>query len=166
MKFTLVLLLTILIRTVHAQDIRSLSFDQLHKELMETKDTLIVCNFWATWCKPCITELPYFEKMNHEFSLQAVKILLINLDFSSRLKTTTIPFIKSRAYSPENLHLTDPDPNEWINKVDSNWSGAIPATIMFHSGKKVFFHEGELEEGFLREAIKDNLNSISLKNKQ
>jgi thiol-disulfide isomerase/thioredoxin len=166
MKYTFTLLLVLIIRSVNAQELRSLNFDRIHEEIMETKDTLIVCNFWATWCKPCITELPYFEKMHNEFSSQPVKILLINLDFSSRLNNSVIPFIKKRAYNSEIVHLKDPDPNEWINKVDSNWSGAIPATIMYHSGSTLFFHEGELSEDYLRKTINDNLKSVSVKNRK
>ncbi len=127
-----------------AQSIHQLSFDRLQKEIAETKDSIVVLNFWATWCAPCVKELPYFEQLNQKYASQKVKVMLVSLDFNSKIKSSVEPFVKSKNLKSEILHVTDTDPNTWINKIDSSWSGAIPATVVYNaSHEKIKFIEGE-----------------------
>ena len=122
-----------------------MKFDDLQKRLLETKDNIVVLNFWATWCKPCVEELHVFEELNQKYSSQKVKVILVNLDFNSQIKTAVEPFIKNKNLKSEIWHVTDSDPNTWINKIDTSWSGAIPATVIYDvDHKKINFHEGEV----------------------
>ncbi|HNQ61656.1 MAG TPA: TlpA disulfide reductase family protein [Bacteroidia bacterium] len=132
---------------------RSLKFSELSKEISEDTVNIQVVNFWATWCKPCIEELPYFEFINEEYASVNIKVKLINLDFNSKVETVTLPFIKKHNLRSDLYHLTDTDPNEWINKIDPSWSGAIPATVIYSSGEKIFFKEGELSQQQLVDEI-------------
>src|SRR5690606_6809447 len=60
----------------------SLNFEALEKKYFQKKnDSIYVINFWATWCKPCIKELPAFEKIASEYADKKVKVLLVSLDF-------------------------------------------------------------------------------------
>lgn len=139
---------------VHAQMVHSISFEQLQKKILETKDTVIILNFWATWCKPCVEELPYFEQLNKNYSSQKVKVMLVNLDFNSKIKTLVEPFVIKKKLKSEILHITDTDPNTWINKLDSTWSGAIPATVFYNSSQeKIKFHEGQMTYDQLESTI-------------
>ena len=153
MKSTLLILLIYLPISMFSQEIKSLEFKELQKESLNSGDSLMVYNFWATWCKPCIEELPYFEKANTKFSDQHVKVILVNLDFNSKVNDVTIPFIKQKNIMSKGYHLTDSDPNEWINKIDPSWSGAIPATVMYQNGEKVYFKEGQVTEQELFQEI-------------
>lgn len=141
MKHLLFFLLTS--TSIFAQNIRSISFAELDKRIASEKETLVV-NFWATWCKPCVAELPAFERLEREYKEKNVKVLLVNLDFNSKIESLVIPFVKRKSLQSEVIHVTDTDPNEWINKVDSSWSGAIPATVIYRNGRKLFFKEGEM----------------------
>jgi hypothetical protein len=51
------------------------------------------------------------------------------------------------------IHISDANPNDWINIADSSWSGAIPATLMFKKGSKMFFKEGKMEDEDLKSNI-------------
>ena len=82
-----------------AQKIELINFDDLKSKASISNDTLYVLNFWATWCKPCIMELPFFEKCDSEYQNKKVKILLVNLDFNSQVKTVTEPFIRKKKYT-------------------------------------------------------------------
>ena len=119
-----------------AQSIELVRFDDLKKRVVNQNDSLYVLNFWATWCKPCIQELPYFETCNEEFSKTNVKIILVNLDFNSQVEKTAVPFAKRKNLKSSIVHITETDADSWISKVDSAWSGAIPATIFYKNGKK------------------------------
>lgn len=116
------------------------SFDGLKPMLDINDDTLRVFNFWATWCVPCVKELPYFEKVNAEYASQKVKVILISLDFIEDIETALIPFIKKHQLLSDVVLLDDPDANRWIPKVDKEWDGAIPVTL-FKKGDQSSFIE-------------------------
>jgi thiol-disulfide isomerase/thioredoxin len=141
-----------------AQSVRELSFGEFRKRMDETKDSIVILNFWATWCAPCVKELPYFEQLNKKYADQKVKVLLVNLDFNSKIETVAEPFVKKRNLQSEVLHITDTDPNTWINGIDSSWSGAIPATVIFNANhEKIKFIEGEMTFDELEKIIQPYL---------
>ncbi len=140
-----------------SQTVEQMSFAELQKRMHETKDNLVVLNFWATWCKPCVEELPEFEKLNREYSSKKIKVILVNLDFNSQVKKSVEPFAKNKNLKSEIWHITDSDPNTWINKIDSSWSGAIPATVIYDAElRKIFFKEGQMSYEELEKVILKN----------
>lgn len=107
-------------------------------------DTSYVINFWATWCKPCVKELPYFEKLNRKYEDKKVRVILISLDFKRNLDSHLISFIRKNNIQSEVVLLDEPDYNSWINDVSSEWSGAIPATAFIKGSSGIKnFHEKE-----------------------
>ena len=115
------------------------------KTIQQKNDTLYVVNFWATWCKPCVAEMPYFEEANSKFAAQKVKVIFVSLNYTREL-TTVEKFIKQKKIQSPCYLLDAGNPNVWIDKIEPKWGGSIPATIMYKNGKKVFFHEGEFTQ--------------------
>lgn len=137
--------------------VESITLEELQAKMIHPEnDTLYIVNFWATWCGPCIAELPYFEQAAKIHSDKKIKILLINLDFLSE-KTKVTTFVKKKNIQNVVYQLNASDPNKWINQIDTNWDGAIPVTVFYKSGNKVLFHEGDLTQSELNEKIKINL---------
>jgi len=125
-------------------------FNEFEKHLNFTDDNIYVVNFWATWCAPCIKELPYFEKINKLYSGKNVKVILVSLDFPKLYEKKLIPFIEKHDLKSKVLALNDPDSNVWIPKVSESWSGALPATLIYNKEKRQFyeqsFHYNELKK--------------------
>lgn len=132
--------------------VASYDFKSLEPMLKRQNDTIYIVNFWATWCKPCVAELPNFEKLQAEYKKQKVKVLLVSLDLSKQVESNLIPFIKRKKIQSKVVHLKDPDMNAWINKVDASWSGAIPATIIYKGDKRIFY-----EQSFTYDELKSAL---------
>ncbi|MFK7809135.1 MAG: TlpA family protein disulfide reductase [Saprospiraceae bacterium] len=134
-------------------------FESFEPLLHINNDTTYIVNFWATWCKPCVAELPYFEQLHENYKNEKVKVLLVSLDFSSVIEKKLIPFINKRNLKPEVVVLDDPNSNKWIDKVDPEWSGAIPATVIYQGKKRGFFERSfekyedlvEVMEGVLKQ---------------
>ena len=62
------------------------SLPQLASRIQQAGNSTLVVNFWATWCKPCVEELPCFEELRKKYAEQNVQILLVSLDFKSQLE--------------------------------------------------------------------------------
>ncbi len=123
-----------------AQDV--IDFEGLQKRIEKQNDTLYLVNFWATWCKPCIAELPFFENASESLRDKPIKVLLVSLDFKSDLERVS-EFIQKKQISTEVVLLSAGNPNDWIDKIDPSWSGAIPATVFYKNKIKLAFHEGD-----------------------
>lgn len=115
------------------------NFDELAYIFEQQNDTTYLINFWATWCKPCVEELPYFEQLTKKYQDKKVKVILVSLDFKKQLETKLLPFIKKHQLQSEVLVLLDTNENEWLDKVDPSWSGAIPATLIYRNDKRAFY---------------------------
>jgi thiol-disulfide isomerase/thioredoxin len=143
--------------TPNAQDaFKVVSFEELEVYFNKQNDTLYVINFWATWCKPCLEELPYFEAFHEKYTHDKVKVLLVSVDFKSQIESRVKPFLERKQLKSEVWLLDAGNPNIWIEKVDESWSGAIPATL-FLKGDKRKFEEKEFESLEDLESIFDHL---------
>lgn len=120
--------------------VRILNFEELEPLLhKKEKDKIYVVNFWATWCKPCVDELPAFENLKE--SHKEVEVLLVSLDFPNQIEEQLIPFIKKKNIQSEVVVLDDPNQNKWINAIDKTWSGALPATIIYNNEYRNFYEQ-------------------------
>jgi thiol-disulfide isomerase/thioredoxin len=156
-KFLTLIFITTALVFTQAQELKVYdNYESLQKELLTDSDTLYVVNFWATWCAPCVKELPYFETLYQNTENQKVKIILVSLDFKNQIETKLKAFIKKKKYSSQIVALTDKDYNNWLGKVDENWSGSIPATLLIKGDKRLF----KEEEFASAQELQDFINSI------
>lgn len=145
-KLFLILLLLSGTLSTKAQHIAAYSInDVIHRS--SSKDTLYIINFWATWCAPCVAELPEFNKLATYYEGQPVKILMVSLDFKEDHTFKLERFLERKKLTPEVVWLSDTDPDVFIPKVDGSWQGSIPATVIIHPGKRLKkFIEGSITE--------------------
>jgi len=132
-----------------------INFDGLEPLLYTDSEDIHIVNFWAMWCLPCVKELPILQ--DYQENNPNVKITLVSLDFPEDIETKLKPFLKEKGITSKAVLLDDPDANSWIDKIDPNWSGAIPFTIIFNN-KKRFFYERMFED------LEDLKNQIQLIN--
>lgn len=122
------------------------TFSQVEQWASQDNDTLYVLNFWATWCKPCVAEMPYFEQVQQDFADRKVKVVFVSMDFKSDYEKRLVPFVQRKKLKSQVVLLDAPDYNAWIDKVSPQWSGAIPATLFVQHGRGIReFHEGEYD---------------------
>lgn len=128
-------------------------FEGLKEIFQYEDDTLRVINFWATWCVPCVKELPDFEKVSKEHMGEAVQFIYVSLDMDTHLEKRVIPFLNARDLPGRHFLLDDPDANAWIPDVSQEWTGAIPATLIYKN-KERFFHEGMMDYEMLKARVR------------
>lgn len=129
-------------------------------------DSFLVINFWATVCAPCVAELPYFHAITNQYRNQKVKLLLVSLDFDDFYPDRIRSFANKRNYTADMVWLDEDKPDSFIPKIDSTWSGSMPATLFMHpkSGLKRFI-EGSISENKLDLIIREMLNQANEKRK-
>lgn len=139
--------------------LKAVNYDELKSVIQKEDGKLYVVNFWATWCKPCIEELPAFMAVNEQYKDDSnFQMILVSMDSRKLLDTKVKRFIENNNIDTD-VYLLDDNKrmNEWIPATDSTWSGAIPATVFYKNGKKVFFKELQMTQYELEDLIIDNL---------
>lgn len=132
-----------------AKIIKLADLQQMMSEKSQHK--ILIINFWATWCAPCVKELPLFEKITGE-ARPGIKVTLVSLDLDLDPDPQKVyKFISRKNIKSTVVLLDETDPDSWIGKIEKQWSGALPATILINheTGKRKFIgkalREGELE---------------------
>ena len=129
-------------------------YDGLEPLINKVDEKIHVVNFWATWCAPCVKELPYFEEINANYN-DRVEVLLVSLDFPRNYDSKLKPFMKKHNLKSKVIAFDDIDQNRWIPAINKNWTGALPATILYNKNKRQFY-----EQSFTKEELEIELKSF------
>jgi thiol-disulfide isomerase/thioredoxin len=123
------------------------------------KDKLYIYNFWATWCKPCIEEMPYFELLQNAYP-EKVEVIFVSLDDPKKIKKQVLPFIREREITAE-VVLIEKFGDAEIQAISEDWDGTIPATLFVNNQKDVRdFRQQEFTFGELKAVISPYLMMI------
>ena len=136
-KFYLIAAILLVSVSVFSQEVRSVKITDVEKIIAESKTPLII-NMWATWCVPCVEELPYFQQ---EVALHnalagpgdSIQLLLVSLDFKESFPEKIRKFMKKRNVTAEVAWLDETNADYFCPKIDAKWSGAIPATLFINN---------------------------------
>jgi thiol-disulfide isomerase/thioredoxin len=140
-----------------ANAVKVLNFSEFESYMNKESDTIYVINFWATWCAPCVREIPVFEQLNQKYSDEKLRIILVSLDFPNQLESRLLPFVERMEMKNEVILLDAPRANQWIPIVSESWTGAIPATLIYKKETRIFL-EKELHFEEIDQIITQLLN--------
>lgn len=158
MKKVLPILLLFACSGLSAQELPFIKAGQISLWKNADTDTIYVLNFWATWCAPCVEELPIFEKLSKEYADENVKVILVSTDFKKLVESKVKPFVKEHGLENLAVFMDESNPNKYIDSVDTFWSGALPATLVWSKRKGVSqFFEKKLTYEELEAAVKTGL---------
>jgi thiol-disulfide isomerase/thioredoxin len=152
MRFLTFFILLIIAINCNGQHIQVIKFNELKQRVYNNSDTLYVVNFFASWCKPCIKEMPEFLSFANEVKSIKIKLVFVSLDFKNK-QENLLAIIKE--FNLKNVYLLDEsNANNWIDKIDQNWTGSIPATLIIKKGKHKKFIDDSISNEILSNLTK------------
>jgi len=151
-KIFLIVALIATTTLVNAQEIKKVKADTVVKMINESTKPLII-NFWATWCRPCVNELTYFEKVVDKFKDKNVELILISVDYPEDYERV-VSFVKAKGYKVKAYWLDEQETNVIQTKIDKGFEGVIPASLFVNKATNYRkFHSGQLTENGLKKEI-------------
>ena len=152
MKKILIIILTLVTTTSFSQDVKRIKITDLEKTIRESKTPLIV-NFWATYCVPCLDEIPYFQEMALQYKSNGLSLLLVSLDLKEAYPGRIDTIARKLKMKPPITWLDETNADYFCPKVDSSWSGGLPSSLFINNatGYHKFFEDRLSKEKLERE---------------
>lgn len=129
--------------TAPATQIRTVTATQIRALVDDRKGKVVVVNFWASWCPPCMREFPAIIKVYEQYHDKGLEMFAVSLnapedmaDIEEFVRTTKPPFP---------IYLADAQDEAFAQGVLEDWSGEMPMTLVFNTtGQRVLAHRSEL----------------------
>ncbi|GAB4369885.1 MAG: TlpA disulfide reductase family protein [Bryobacter sp.] len=112
------------------------------------KGNVVLVNFWATWCEPCRQEMPALAKMAKELGTKKFRLITVSADEPEDQKLAIDFLAKAGIQAPAYLKAAKDD-EKFINSIDSKWSGALPALVLYDktgAKSRVWIGESDLKQ--------------------
>lgn len=153
MRKWLICLFSIGMLQAGAQTIPEWKIQDLDAYIRQPGSKVRIVNIWATFCKPCIEEIPGFMRVHEELKAQT-ELLLVSVDLKQMYPNKLEKFVSKRGYSVPVVWLNETNADYFCPFVDPNWSGSIPATLIVNpsTGYRKFF-EAEMTEQELKREV-------------
>ena len=126
-----IIFLLIIVSTVPAQTVRKVTIGEL-ENYIQTSSRPLVINFWATWCAPCLHELPYFQETVRQFADQNVELVLVSMDLPRGPEKKIEQFAVQHALKGTLFWLNETNADVFCPKIDPRWDGSIPSTLFIN----------------------------------
>ncbi|HRI86351.1 MAG TPA: TlpA disulfide reductase family protein [Ignavibacteria bacterium] len=123
--------------TVNSQELLPADKNTLDKLISDNKDKVLLFNYWATWCKPCVEEFPDLMKLHKNYKDKDFKLIFVSLDFGEDFKDEITAFLKKSGVDFDTYYNNFNKDEELLNYVDKNWEGGIPGTFIYDKTGKL-----------------------------
>jgi len=130
------------VTSLNAQDIKAIKVTELARTIKESKGPLIV-NFWATFCVPCLQEIPYFQELTQQYKSQNVSLIFVSLDLKEAYPLKVNEMAKKLNLCYPVVWLNETNADYFCPKIDTSWTGGMPSSLLVNNstGYHKFFED-------------------------
>lgn len=134
------------------------SIEQLKKLRQNAgTDKLLLADFWATWCAPCVAGFPDVEKMFRMYRRRAIEIATVSIN-SPDEKEMVLNFLKKQHAFNKNLLLNSNDAADGVSAFGAGWTGGVPFTALIGmNGQVLYTTQGQIDPLAVKRAILKHL---------
>jgi peroxiredoxin len=137
--------------------LESLDEDGVARMAKNDGDTLLLVNVWASWCGPCVEELPEFVTMNRMYRRRAFRLVTISMDEPEK-KDAALKVLREKHVAATNYILAIKDRDKFAELLDKDWAGPLPHTLLIAPGGKVLYRKtGAIDALAVKRAIVGHL---------
>jgi thiol-disulfide isomerase/thioredoxin len=157
MKSVLIIIFLFFAATISAQEIKRIKVTDLEKTIKESKTPLIV-NFWATFCVPCIEEIPYFQELAQQYKSKDVSLVFVSLDLREAYPSKIIAMAKRLNLIFPVAWLDETNADYFCPKIDTSWTGGMPSSLFVNNTTGYHkFYEDQVSREKLEKEIENML---------
>lgn len=132
MHKTILSLLLFLSLHSSAQEVKSINSEGLQRFIQECDHPVVVA-FWATWCKPCLNEIPWLQEAVRKDSTGAIELVLVSMDLPTSYPKKLQQFIANKGYKATLFWLSYPVPGSFFDAIHARWDGAMPSSLWINN---------------------------------
>lgn len=141
---------------VFAQTVKKVKITEVEQYIQQSDHPLVI-SFWATWCQPCVEEIPWLQEGIKKYEKEKIEFVLVSLDFTKDYPAKVTNFIKQRKFDATLFFLDETDADYFCPKIDARWSGGIPATLLIN--KKTGYRKF-LERQIMERQVEGELKAL------
>jgi thiol-disulfide isomerase/thioredoxin len=117
---------------VQSQQVKSVKITELEKTIKESKTPLIV-NFWATFCVPCLQEIPYFQEIASQYKSNDVSLVFVSLDMKEAYPVKVNNMAKKLNLTYPVVWLNETNADYFCPRIDTTWTGGMPSSLFVNN---------------------------------
>lgn len=134
--------------------VQTVTSNSLKQMIAARKGKVVLVNFWATWCQPCVEEFPDLVQLYNKYRKRGFDLIAVSFDDPDDREQKVVPFLRQHRATFTTVIFAGEDPDEFIRNFDPSWSGAIPRIYLYaRSGKRVKAWTGKQTFGTFRAAV-------------
>jgi peroxiredoxin len=136
-----------------AVDVNLIDANGVREIMKNNSGKLRLVNIWATWCAPCVIEMPELVNINRMYRARGFEMVTISADMPGK-KDDVLKFLKDKQVSCANYQFNSDDKTEFAEALDKDWEGGIPYTVIIKPGGEIIYrNSGEIEPLEVKKAI-------------
>jgi thiol-disulfide isomerase/thioredoxin len=138
---------------LNAQSVKRMKIDELESFIASRAHPAVI-NFWATWCAPCVEEMPWFNKMLAEKRHKNIELVFVSLDNPKTAPQKIDEFIQRKKLDATFIWLQETNADVFCPRIEQRWGGTIPATLFInHKSHYRKFVEAQISPSLLRREL-------------